>query len=84
MVATKCDKLPTNQVLGSLSQLNQAFNLPPGYPIPISSVTGYGRKDLWKLIRSAIIGELFVQDDSDGSDEDDEDDPLLDIVMDEP
>jgi hypothetical protein len=84
VVATKCDKLPASQVLNTLSQLNLAYDLPTGYPIPISSATGYGKRDLWKVIRSAILGELFVEDTSEepvDSNEPQEEDPLVTIMQ---
>ena len=86
VVATKCDKLPASQVLNTLSQLNLAFDLPTGYPIPISSTTGYGKRDLWRVIRSAIIGELFVEDTNEDpvdteEPQESEEDPLVTIMQ---
>lgn len=76
--------------------MNIAYNLPPGYPIPVSSLTGLGKKDIWKVIKAAMLGELFVEDDnkvgddneidSDEDEDDDDsanDDPLVKLLRDD-
>lgn len=68
--------------MNSLQILNQEYNLPPGYPIPVSSMTGLGKRDIWRIIRSAIIGELFAEGDDNvvEEDNDDEEDPVADLL----
>lgn len=54
VVATKVDKLSTNQrrkALGSAGQRLGETNI-----IPYSSVTGEGKKDLWRIIREVCYG----------------------------
>lgn len=67
VVATKCDKLNNQEQLKMLTYLNERYLLPPGQPLPVSSVTGLGKKDLWRVIKSGILGELDSE-----SEEDDE------------
>jgi GTP-binding protein EngB required for normal cell division len=61
VVATKCDKMKEDELIKSLTVLNEHYDLPPGYPIPFSSITGMGRKDLWRVIKAAIMGELVEE-----------------------
>lgn len=65
VVATKCDKIKEEELIKSLTVLNEHYDLPPGYPIPFSSFTGMGRKDLWRVIKAAILGELIEEVDDD-------------------
>jgi len=58
VVATKVDKLSKNEAAKSLGDLRKAFKLPSSQPIPFSSVTGQGRRELWRALRSGIIGTL--------------------------
>lgn len=61
VVATKCDKMKEEDLIKSLTILNEHYDLPPGYPIPFSSITGMGRKDLWRVIKAAVMGELVEE-----------------------
>ena len=65
VVATKCDKLKEDELIKSLTVLNEHYDLPPGYPIPFSSINGMGRKDLWRVIKAAVLGELVEEVDED-------------------
>jgi hypothetical protein len=62
----------------ALHILQEAYNL-PSPPTPFSSVTGFGRKDIWRVIRKGIVGEPSVPDDEDDDeiDEDLENGPFL-------
>ena len=57
VVATKCDLLKSEDMLTSLHTLNAALNLPPGQPIPMSSISGMGKRDLWNVIRLTLLGQ---------------------------
>ena len=61
VVATKCDKIKEDELIKSLTVLNEHYDLPPGYPIPFSSYTGMGRKDLWRVIKAGVLGELVEE-----------------------
>jgi GTP-binding protein len=56
VVATKVDQVPKANMIKALSLLQSAFKLPEGQPIPFSSVTGEGRKDVWRAMRDGILG----------------------------
>ena len=68
LVATKCDKLKPAEVEAALQSLRSAFDLPQS-PIPFSSVTGTGRKAVWRLIRDGILGRLEPEEDSSSDEE---------------
>ena len=53
VVATKVDKLNKNQIEPALQSIQDGLGLPPGQPFTISSVTGEGTKELWKIIMDA-------------------------------
>ena len=50
VVATKIDKLHTNDVQPSLLRLRESLNLPDDQPLPFSATTGTGKKKLWQRI----------------------------------
>jgi hypothetical protein len=75
--------MSSQELMNSLQILNEEYNLAPGYPIPVSSMTGLGKRDIWRVIRSAIIGELFAEATDDDEDEEEEDgipDPVADLL----
>jgi len=51
LVATKSDRLSTNQLHTALRTLAQEY--PAARPLPFSAKTGSGRDELWKQIRQA-------------------------------
>jgi GTP-binding protein len=54
VVATKVDKLSSSQKVDrALKTINVELGLPEGQPLSISSVTGRGVKDLWRIIMEA-------------------------------
>lgn len=79
VVATKCDKISGSdgvrsgmEISKSLSALSEAFGLPPNQPVAFSSITGLGRKDIWKAIQSGILGQEDEEDGEDGEDEEED------------
>ena len=58
VVATKADKLNPEQMNTALIKLREKFNLPLEQPIPFSSITGFGKKQLWHAIRKGILGDV--------------------------
>lgn len=79
VVATKLDKLKANEREQFLERINVELGLPDNQPLAISSMTGEGVKDLWRIILDAcedkvaeLKGELDTNDEDD--DEEDEDD----------
>jgi GTP-binding protein len=64
VVATKIDKLSENEQDVSLEVIRNGLGLPEGQPLFVSSVTGQGIKDLWKIIMEACeqgVEELRVK-----------------------
>jgi GTP-binding protein len=53
VVATKIDKVSKNDQEASLEVIRNGLGLPEGQPLFVSSVTGQGIKDLWKIIMEA-------------------------------
>ncbi|GKY93862.1 hypothetical protein MPSEU_000353100 [Mayamaea pseudoterrestris] len=60
VVATKRDKLSSNELTVQLERIRNELGLPEGQPLCVSSVTGDGCKDLWKIILEA--SESAVRD----------------------
>jgi GTP-binding protein len=52
IVATKSDRLSSNQLSNSLQKLSQEY--PAARIVPYSARTGAGRDELWREIRSAV------------------------------
>ena len=50
VVATKTDKLGKNKLEQSLARLHESLALPEGQPIPLSSKTAEGRREVWWAI----------------------------------
>lgn len=53
VVATKVDKLSKTQMEDSLRVIQQGLGLPEGQPFCVSSTTGQGIKELWRIIMEA-------------------------------
>uniref|UniRef100_A0A7R9WU90 Uncharacterized protein n=1 Tax=Craspedostauros australis TaxID=1486917 RepID=A0A7R9WU90_9STRA len=53
VVATKTDKLSATQLTSALVTIRDGLGLPEGQPFSVSSVTGRGVKELWKIIMEA-------------------------------
>ena len=53
VVATKVDKMSVNQLEPALEKIRVGLDLPQGQPLCISSMTGQGIKDLWRIIMEA-------------------------------
>jgi GTP-binding protein len=53
VVATKVDKLNPNELRSGLAEIRDGLGLPDGQPLPVSSVTGEGTRDLWRIILEA-------------------------------
>ena len=73
VVATKADKYSNQAKLDeALSVINRELGLPKGQPLCISTVTGTGIRDLWKIIMEACeghVGEMKTKAET-GSDQD--------------
>lgn len=71
-----------NELQKSISALQTAYGLPPSQPIAFSAITGEGRKDVWRVIKDAMLGRGLYdeevlhegQDEIGGDDEDEDDD----------
>eukprot|EP00977_Amphora_coffeiformis_P003868 scaffold768_cov166-Amphora_coffeaeformis.AAC.26 len=53
VVATKIDKVSNNQLPLCLETVRDGLGLPEGQPLAISSTTGEGTRDLWRIILGA-------------------------------
>jgi len=53
VVATKIDKLKRSQRQKNLAKIRREFQLPPGQPVPFSSVTREGRDEVWDALEAA-------------------------------
>lgn len=53
VVATKIDKVSKNQLSDCLEVIQKGLGLPEGQPFAVSSTTGEGTRDLWKIIMEA-------------------------------
>lgn len=69
VVATKCDKLKPQELVEALERLRKDYRL-PAPPVAFSSVTGLGRKEVWRVIRAGIVGEDELDDDEEDGEED--------------
>lgn len=58
IVATKVDKLSKVEREQNMERIRQKLGLPDGQPLCISSVTGEGTKDLWRIILEACEGRV--------------------------
>ena len=57
VVATKTDKLAKTKLEASLARLHESLALPDGEPLPLSSKTGAGKKELWQRITAMCSGQ---------------------------
>lgn len=78
VVATKSDKCSKHELEVSLRQLRQGLDLDDDQPIPVSSVQGLGKKEIWKGIRRGILSLSNGQNYGDDSDRDEDDDDDFD------
>jgi GTP-binding protein len=62
VIATKADKLKKAELEAVPRALRQAFDLPPGQPVLFSAETGWGQRDLWRMIRDALLGKGVFSD----------------------
>lgn len=53
VVATKTDKLSKPELERSLSRLHESLALPDGQPLPLSSMTGDGKREVWRASKHA-------------------------------
>lgn len=59
VVATKVDKLSSQaQVDQALATINRELGLPKGQPLCVSSVTGRGIREMWRIIMEACEGRV--------------------------
>jgi GTP-binding protein EngB required for normal cell division len=56
VVATKVDKLSKQKAKESLEYLRESLALPDDEPIPFSSKTGEGKRELWMRITEIAQG----------------------------
>ena len=61
VVATKIDKVSKNQLTACLEVIQKGLGLPDGQPFAISSTTGEGTRDLWKIIMEACQDGVAAQ-----------------------
>jgi len=91
-VATKIDKINAADVEKSLETVRDGLGLPDNQPLAVSSVTGVGTRELWRILLDACetrVDELCNEvggDNSEGKggdgDDDDEDDEEYDEFFD--
>lgn len=76
IVATKIDKLKKSEVQKNLRVIQEAYGLPSRLFLPFSAVTGEGKRDVWRLIRSSVLsqGPAYEGLEMDETDEEEEDD----------
>ena len=85
VAATKIDKLGTNALGPALEEVRDGLGLPEGQPLCISSVTGEGTKDMWRILLDACEtrvdelkkkaeGKAAIAEDEEDGDEDSFDD----------
>jgi len=73
VVATKADKCSQQELQKSLRDIKEQFGLESNQPIPVSSLQGIGKKEIWKGIRQGILSLENGEDyDSEGNDDDSE------------
>ena len=53
VVATKIDKVSSNQLESCLETIRDGLGLPEGQPLAVSSTKGEGTRELWKIILEA-------------------------------
>jgi GTP-binding protein len=75
VIATKSDKMKKGESSVALKSLARGLGIAPRLPIPFSSVSGSGRREVWRAIRGGILGDssLVIMDEDDDDDEYDDD-----------
>jgi GTP-binding protein len=77
VVATKADKVKGDQRSKCLEQIRFSLGLPDGQPLAVSSATGEGCRDLWRIILDASetgVSEFKQRYNPEEEDDDDDDD----------
>jgi len=69
VVATKVDKIPNSEVEKRVEDVRKGLGLAEGQPLTISSVTGEGLRDMWRIVMDAC--EDRIQELKDGDEQDD-------------
>ena len=77
VVATKVDKLKKDELQRSTVAIRNAYSLGANQPLLFSSVTGQGKKELWRVIRDVIIGKSELLELGEADADDDEDDEQI-------
>jgi GTP-binding protein len=85
--ATKVDKMASKtELTNALAVLRKAYKLPAGQPIAFSSVTGEGRKEIWRNMRDGILGESLEREEEEAEEAEEVEeekevhDPLAEII----
>lgn len=77
VAATKVDKLGVNALGPALEEVRDGLGLPEGQPLCISSVTGEGTKDMWRILLDACetrVEELKKEAEGKSASDSEEDD----------
>ena len=77
VAATKVDKLGVNALGPALEEVRDGLGLPEGQPLCISSVTGEGTKDMWRILLDACetrVEELKKEAEGKAASDDEDDD----------
>ena len=77
VAATKVDKLGVNALGPALEEVRDGLGLPEGQPLCISSVTGEGTKDMWRILLDACetrVEELKKEAEGKAASDDENDD----------
>lgn len=53
VIATKIDKVKRSKQKAALAKIRTGFSLPPGQPVPFSSLSGEGVAEVWQRIETA-------------------------------
>eukprot|EP01031_Cornospumella_fuschlensis_P031763 gene31763-38391_t len=64
VVATKADKLTKNELEQVPRQLQQVYQLPEGQPVLFSAESGLGKREVWKLIKDALLDRGVFSDEN--------------------
>jgi hypothetical protein len=64
VVATKADKLKKSELIEIPKRLKASFHLPEGQPVVFSSETSLGKREVWKLIKDALLNRGVFSDEN--------------------
>ncbi|RYH31163.1 hypothetical protein EON65_03355 [archaeon] len=64
VVATKADKLTRNDMEQVPRQLQQTYQLPDGQPVLFSADSGLGTREVWRLIKDAMLDKGVFSDEN--------------------